>query len=157
MSGTYTNTLETEVSSPYQLADIKKTILLIDDDAAFRKIFTAIARCKRLMVDAYESLADVGSISNLGKYDVVVLDYFLPSVNGVEIAEYIDAFFKDTPVVVISGGVPETSAKMRWPGCIRRFVRKSAGLYQIIAEVASLASPYRKEQHPRVFAKAEGN
>jgi DNA-binding NtrC family response regulator len=111
-------------------------VLLIDDDPLFCTLFKAAARSQNLRVDSYGSLADLGSIANIGKYQLVVADYYLPKVNGVEIAEYVEAFFKGTPVVLISAGIVNANTLVhRWPGSIRRFFLKNINIFKVIDEI----------------------
>jgi DNA-binding NarL/FixJ family response regulator len=78
----------------------------------------------------------MGHISQLGHYDLAILDYYLPAVNGLEIAQYVDAFFRDMPVILVSGGHPgEEEGSVIWPGCIQRYVNKSEGPKAILEAV----------------------
>lgn len=110
----------------------RKGLLLIDDDEFFRALFQAIADSLGLPAETYASLSEMPSVGALKDYDVVILDYYLESFRGPEIAEYVDVFFKDLPVLVISGGEITDHDQRAWPACIRRFVPKSSGPYTII-------------------------
>jgi DNA-binding NtrC family response regulator len=112
----------------------RKGLLLIDDDEFFRTLFLAIARASDVPAEAFASLADMPSFAALKDYDCVIVDYFLESFRGPEIAEYVDVFFNDLPVLVISGGEINDQDKRAWPTCIRRFVAKEAGPYAIIEQ-----------------------
>ena len=110
----------------------KRGLLLIDDDECFRTLFQSIADSKKVPAATYSSLADMHSVGALGEYDAVVLDYFLESFRGTEIAEYIDVFFPNLPVLVISSNEIETSKQLHWPACIHRFVSKRSGGHAIV-------------------------
>ena len=110
----------------------KRGVLLIDDDPQFRALFLALAKAQGIPARAYPSLSDMTSFAELRNYDVAVLDYYLQSFKGPEIAEYIDVFFSELPVIVISGGELGAVDKQIWPDCIRQFVPKSQGPYEII-------------------------
>lgn len=110
----------------------KKGVLLIDDDPAFRALFLAVAGALGIPGRAYASLSEMNSFAELRNYDVVVLDYYLESFKGPEIAEYIDVFFTELPVIMISGGDVDEQANRVWPSCIQRFLKKSAGPYEIL-------------------------
>jgi DNA-binding NtrC family response regulator len=125
----------------------RKGVLLIDDDPFFRALFQAIADSQGIPAATCASLSDIGSFAALKDYDVVVLDYYLEAFRGPEIAEYVDVFFRDLPVLVISGGEIDPKDQRSWPVCIQEFVPKSAGPYQILEKavdaVRGLLSPKR--------------
>jgi len=127
----------------------KKGLLLIDDDEFFRALFQAIADSLDVPAETYASLAELPSFAALREYDVAILDYYLESFKGPEIAEYVDVFFKDLPCLVISGGEIHDYDRRTWPACIRRFVPKSSGPYAIIERglevlTGSAAMPTRR-------------
>ena len=113
-------------------------VLLVDDDPLFRRLVSGALDPDYFTVAAFESLPDVGSISQVGAFDIAVIDYYLPSVNGVEIAEYVDAFFKAMPVILVSGGRPGGDAEKLWPSCIKRYVEKSAGVGEVINAIIEI-------------------
>jgi DNA-binding response OmpR family regulator len=103
-------------------------VLLIDDDPYFHAITKAILDPRFYEFHGFESLPDMGNFSLLGKYDIAILDYYLPAVNGLEIAQYVDAFFRDMPVILVSGGKPgEEEGATIWPSCIQKYVNKAHG------------------------------
>ena len=71
---------------------------------------------------------------------MVVLDYYLESFKGSEIAEYVDVFFSHLPVVVISGSDISPQEQQAWPVCIRRFIKKTAGPRAILDGALDVAS-----------------
>lgn len=117
----------------------KRGILLIDDDEFFCALFQAVADSLGIPARTYSSLADMTSFAELRNYDVAVLDYYLQSFRGPEIAEYIDVFFNELPVVVISGGEIADLDQKVWPSCIRKFVPKSNGPYAILQRALEAA------------------
>jgi DNA-binding NtrC family response regulator len=110
----------------------RKGIVVIDDDPLFCQVIQAVAESQGLPTHAFESLFEMGSFACLREYDLAILDYRLDHLNGVEIAEYVDTFFADIPVILISADetVRETVAK--WPQAVRRFVAKTEGPFSIV-------------------------
>ncbi len=103
-------------------------ILLIDDDDVFRELMVAAGRSYPYIVDAYPSLAALGSFARIGGYDLAIIDYHLPDLTGSEIAEYIEIFFKDTPVILISADSQQPLECSKQHLCIRSFVHKGIGI-----------------------------
>lgn len=110
----------------------KRGVLLIDDDPQFCALFLHLAKSLGIPARAYASLSDMTTFAELRNYDVAVIDYYLQAFKGPEIAEYIDVFFSELPVVVISGGELGEVDREVWPECIREFVTKQSGAYRIL-------------------------
>jgi len=117
----------------------KRRVVLIDDDECFRTLFRIVCEARGVQVATFASLAEMPSFAALREYDVVVLDYYLESFKGSEIAEYVDVFFAHLPVVVISGADISEREQQGWPICVRRFVKKAAGPRAILDEVLDVA------------------
>jgi len=127
----------------------KKGILLIDDDEMFRALFKSIADSMGIPVTCHASLAEMHSFAALKDYDVAVFDYYLESFRGPEIAEYVDVFFRELPVILISGGEIDGETKRVWPNCIRRFVAKQSGAYAIIERALDAIAGSRGTPHAK--------
>lgn len=123
-----------------QPVSAKRGVLLVDDDPMYRKIFSLVAHERSIPTDEFESLGAMGTFARLGDYGVAVLDYDLGSMNGLEIADYVDIFFGNMPVVLISGTDRPELRTRPLPACIRRIVTKDAGVGAVLDAVTTLAS-----------------
>lgn len=110
----------------------RKGILLIEDDPVFATLVSSVARAERLPLTVHSSLAELGTFARLGEFDVVILDYNLDNINGVEISEYVTAFFQNVPVILISAYSSEDFREKQWPPSVRRFISKNAGVRMIL-------------------------
>jgi DNA-binding NtrC family response regulator len=116
-------------------------IVLIDDCPHFCRIMEAAAQKQGIYLKAYSSLADMYTIANLKKFDLALIDYQLESFCGLEIAEYVDIFFQDLPVVIVSGNdVPHTKP---WPASIKGFLTKSLGAVEILQRALAIGEKCR--------------
>src|SRR5687768_1685397 len=93
----------------------KKGIVVIDDDEAFCALIHMVGRNLGVPVQCYESLYHLGSFACLREYDLAILDFHLDSINGVEIAEYVDTFFRQLPVLLVSGDASLNESQGKWP------------------------------------------
>src|SRR5690606_25971297 len=95
---------------------ITKDILVVDDDAVFTGVIVELLRRKGYTVDGYSSVVEMGSFACLRFYKLVLLDYRLEHLNGLEIAEYVDLFFPSTPVLLTSAfsHVASPMERKRW-------------------------------------------
>jgi DNA-binding response OmpR family regulator len=110
----------------------KKGILVIDDDPTFRDLIRTVGQALKLPVTTVASLEEMPSFAALKDYDIAIIDFNLESFCGIEIAEYVDVFFKSLPVLIISSENLDPAAANRWPSCIKKFVHKSFGPFAIL-------------------------
>jgi DNA-binding NtrC family response regulator len=121
-------------------------MILIDDDPTYRAIMRRVAQTQGIELETYESLMDLGSAGLLGRYDAALVDYDLGTLNGIDIAEYLNTHFHEIPVVLVSEKHREPTGK-DWPGCIKRFVHKTSGYEYVLSQaqkcLASKGAPER--------------
>ncbi len=129
---------------------LKKGILVIDDDPTFRDLIRTVGHRLKLPVTTIASLEEMTSFAALKDYDIAIIDFNLERFCGVEIAEYVEVFFKSLPVLIISGEFLDPSAASRWPSCIKKFVHKSFGPYAILQRSMKL---WNDEQDNKIGKK----
>ena len=121
-----------------ELKFANKGILLIDDDPEFGAVVQTLAAAKGIPLVYYQSLMDMGTFARLGEFDVAIIDYKMDALNGIEVAEYIEVFFSDIPVILVSAANLEDISEALWPRCVRRFVSKDIGVYGILNSAMEL-------------------
>ncbi|MBF0625355.1 MAG: response regulator [Magnetococcales bacterium] len=79
-------------------------ILLIDDKVE-EELASVVRALSRLGYEVHTSANAVGAFAKLGEVliDVVITDYNMPFVNGLELFHKIRAKFPEVPVIMISG------------------------------------------------------
>ena len=117
--------------------DVRK-ILLIDDDPAFRSLFSLVGNSLGYSVSAFESVASMTSFAFINSYDIAFVDYYLEGFTGVEIAEYVDVFFPYMSVFLVSGDRSILDLKAL-PESVRGVYEKSTGVRSIINQAVKLA------------------
>ena len=108
------------------LYTLQKRFVLIDDDPTYRAVMLRAAELEDMEFDVYGSIMDLGSVGMLGRYDAAIVDYDLDGPNGVEIAEYLTAYFGDIPMILVSEK-NRLPGEKGWPPSIKSFVNKSQG------------------------------
>ena len=120
-------------------------ILVIEDEPLIRDIFVEFVELL-----GYEADAAVDGRDGLARFDpvvhkIVVTDFLMPGLTGLEIAEAIRARSRTTPIVMISGSAePHDERHAARAGL--RFLRKPVAFAQFKAtldEVAELAGAAR--------------
>lgn len=110
----------------------KDRMLIIDDDLTFATVLSMFARSHGFAPEQHSSLIDLGSFARVREFDIAVIDYYLGSIRGDEIAEYVEMFFKDVPVIIVSSRDFTPTEVANWPAAVRKFVPKSAGGDEIV-------------------------
>ena len=129
----------------------EKKCVLIDDDETFCQIIRNFAASRGIVLDSFTSLEQMGSLGKLSDYAVAIVDYDLGSqLNGLEIAEYLPAFFGEMPMILVSGRDRRASNKV-WPRSIKSFVHKDLGPDAIL----DLAQAWMHE-HDGIAIRAAG-
>jgi len=113
-------------------------LVIFDDDVCFGALITAKARRSGFEPRFFTSLADIGTFARIKDFDVAIIDFYLGTIRGDEIAEYVDTFFDGIPVIMVSSEDLRTSRIRQWPASVRRFVPKSDGPGAIIDAARSV-------------------
>jgi len=107
-------------------------VVLIDDDPIFLNLMEFAAEKAGFTVESYTSLAELGHLGTIKKFDLAIVDYQLEQMTGVEIAEYFSVFFSNIPLILVSANKEEIFDKSHWPKSITRFVSKQEGFLEVI-------------------------
>jgi two-component system nitrogen regulation response regulator NtrX len=127
----------------------RERILVVDDESGVRSSLKGVLEDEGYAVDT-ESTAEAG-LARLQKdsYDLVIMDIWLPQMDGVEALETIRAKRKDIATVMISGhGTIETAVKTIKLGAYD-FVEKPLSLEKTVIVVKNALNRRRLEQENR--------
>lgn len=94
----------------------QKSILVIEDDASVGAcIVEAITQETPHMAFLVTESQHALSILEEVKPDMILLDYFLPHMNGLDLYDYFHArkSLKDIPVIIISANLPQQQVHQR--------------------------------------------
>src|SRR6185503_20688842 len=81
----------------------REAILVVDDEAGVRASLSGILGDEGYRVDAVESGEAGLQALESREYDLLLLDVWLPQMDGIEVLSRVRALDPDLPVVVISG------------------------------------------------------
>ena len=122
--------------------DRKIEILLVEDNKDFAKLVQVYLQRyekDRFAVTWRENHADAMAELESGKaYDVVLMDYFLPGKNGLEITKEMVMRKIDVPVVFLTAGVAEDDVERLRALPIAGVLRKPFDPMSLPTEVAAL-------------------
>jgi two-component system nitrogen regulation response regulator NtrX len=133
---------------------MRERILIVDDEAGVRASLTGILTDEGYRVDVVETgEAGVKAVES-NRYELALLDVWLPGIDGIETLARIQAIDPDLPVVVISGhGTVETAVKAVRLGAAD-FIEKPLSLERILLAVSNSLRRRKLEQEVRAL-KAE--
>jgi DNA-binding NtrC family response regulator len=114
------------------------TVLLVDDSREVRELFACLLR--RAGYRVLEA-RDAGQAQQLAgeqaKIDILVTDFRMPGMNGVELARWFHTRFPFSQVLLVSGSTCELDAYLEPPGW-PAFLDKSAAFTRLVPMVAEL-------------------
>lgn len=110
-------------------------ILLVDDDPLIRRVFGRVLGRTAAGVDVAVDGVDALSLLEGGQVrpDVVVTDFAMPNMNGVELATTIFERWPDIPVVMITAYKPSGLEQLLGRGVLRDVLSKPVELPTIAA------------------------
>ncbi len=132
---------------------MRESILVVDDEAGVRTSLTGILGDEGYLVDAVES-GEACLIALEGRrYDLLLLDVWLPKMDGIETLTRVRALDSDVPVVVMSGhGSIETAVKAVREGA-QDFVEKPLSLEKTLLVVKNALRQRRLETENRALKR----
>ena len=124
-------------------------ILVVDDEAGVRSSLQGILEDEGYRVDAVENAEAALARISTGRYDLVLLDIWLPNMDGIEALARIRERDPDAAVIMISGhGTIENAVRAIQLGAYN-FVEKPLSLDKTVIAVGSALRQRRLEQENR--------
>ena len=114
-------------------------ILVIDDDRWTREALVSILRRAGYQGTTQERVGqelDAGQFPQ--RYQVAVLDYHLPDLNGLEVARRLKQFQPDCRIVMISSELPNLPELAGQEAVVDRFLAKPFSKDAILEVIAQL-------------------
>ncbi|HEY3883603.1 MAG TPA: sigma-54 dependent transcriptional regulator [Vicinamibacterales bacterium] len=130
---------------------MKSSILVVDDEAGVRSALGGVLRDEGYAVDAVDSGEACLDRVARARYDVIVLDIWLPGMDGLATLERLQERRVDAPVVMISGhGNIESAVRAIKLGAFD-FVEKPLSLEKTVLVVANALRTRRLEAENRAL------
>ena len=124
---------------------VKPKILIVDDEEGIRESLSSILRDEQYSVDAVGSAEEALERINDGDFEVVLLDIWLPGMDGLETLGRIQSVSRPPEVIMISGhGTIETAVRATKLGAFD-FIEKPLSLEKIIVLVRNAVQQHRLE------------
>jgi two-component system, NtrC family, nitrogen regulation response regulator NtrX len=124
----------------------KAHILVVDDEAGIRESLSSILKDEGYLVDSVGSAEAALERAATGDIDVILLDVWLPGIDGLTALSRFQAFLRPPAVIMISGhGTIETAVRATKLGAFD-FLEKPLSLERIIVLVRNAIQQRRLEE-----------
>ena len=112
-------------------------LMIVDDDEDNLNLFTAILENFQFTVIPYSDPVTALLEFKAGYYDLIILDYLMPSVNGIELRKKIKDMDKSVKIMIL------TASHERIETCQQdradlKIVRKPVSITNLMQEINSL-------------------
>ena len=124
-----------------------KTILLVDDEAVSReKIGTILGRQGYAVIDRSDALSALAVVSQgTPAVDLVITDYRMPDMDGIEFARELKRKIPDTPLIMITGHTDIESYLKALNIGVFEYLNKPIIAHELV-RIVSLALKQRNEE-----------
>ena len=130
---------------------MKSSVLIVDDEAGVRSALSGVLRDEGYQVEAVESGEACLDRVSRAPYDVIVLDIWLPGLDGLATLERLRQRRVDAPVVMISGhGNIESAVRAIKMGAFD-FVEKPLSLEKTVLVIGNAVRQRRLEAENRAL------
>jgi two-component system, NtrC family, nitrogen regulation response regulator NtrX len=136
---------------------VSPKILIVDDEAGIRESLSSILRDERYTVDTVESAELALERISSGAFDVVLLDVWLPGMDGMEALSRIQSLPEPPSVIIISGhGTIETAVRATKLGAFD-FIEKPLSLERVIVLVRNAIQQRRLQEENQLLRTELGH
>jgi two-component system, NtrC family, nitrogen regulation response regulator NtrX len=130
---------------------VRESILIVDDEAGVRSSLSGILSDEGYQVEAVDSGEACLQTLEGRRYDLLLLDVWLPGIDGLETLSRVRTLDPEVPVVVISGhGTIETAVKAVRMGA-QDFVEKPLSLEKTLLAVRNALRQRKLEAENRAL------
>ena len=126
-------------------------ILVVDDEAGIRESLSSILRDERYAVEAVESAEVALERLNASEFEVVLLDVWLPGMDGMEALSRMQSLAQPPLVIIISGHANiETAVRATKLGAFD-FIEKPLSLEKVIVLVRNAIQQRRLQEENQLL------
>jgi DNA-binding response OmpR family regulator len=94
-------------SVPARISEPNKTLLVVDDEPLVREVETEILRLQGYTVLEAANAAEALRVAAANRtIHLLVTDFWMPDIDGLELARRFRAVHPKTPVLMVSGSLP---------------------------------------------------
>ena len=125
-------------------------VLLVDDEVDFLDIMAERMRARGIEVVTTTSAENAINLVEREHYDVVIMDFMMPAMNGFKALKLLKGKKSDTQIILMTGNVPrELILEAKKIGALD-VIEKPADLKILIEKIkkAKVQKANRRQTHP---------
>jgi len=115
-------------------------ISIVDDDASIRKALKSLMRSVRFRVDAYGSAEEFLASERINDTGCLILDVYLPGMNGFELQNQLKAEGRAIPIIFITAHSDDASRQRALKGGAIDFLSKPVRREILLKAIQSAAA-----------------
>ena len=115
-------------------------ISIVDDDASIREALKSLMRSVRFSVDAYGSAEEFLASERVNDTGCLILDVYLPGMNGFELQNHLKAEGRAIPIIFITAHSDDASRQRALKGGAIDFLSKPVRREVLLKAIQSAAA-----------------
>ena len=120
-------------------------VLIVDDDESYLTIFKMALQNEGINADSISNPVEALGVLKSNKYDLILLDFFMPEMTGEAFVEQFRTFDDKTPIILQTGYADEsTPMELLKRIDIQGYFDKTKGLDNFIQIIAMLVKTIAK-------------
>ena len=126
------------------------TLLVVDDDKSLLKFFKIHLGSQFSSVIVLNKPEDIQPVINSHTVDLVLTDYEMPQMNGLDVCELIKSHSSYIPVVLVTGAELDAPFEDEIKSAVDGFLRKPfdiSELSEVLAHCVAMRRQYLKSAH----------
>ena len=110
-------------------------ILLVDDDVCILYMLRFLIETESIKTEKAISAIDAVAALERMDFDLIVTDYDMPGMNGVELTKIVKNRFPHIPIIMIAGAIGPDVVEMAEKAGISRIFYKPPNVKELLATV----------------------
>lgn len=123
----------------------KVRILYTEDDPESRTLVVFILNQRNYEVICAETGTEALALARNERFDLFLVDSWLPGLSGAELTRHIREFDQTTPILFYSAAAYEADKQAAFSAGAQGYLTKPADIDQFLGEVRRLIPPGQKE------------
>lgn len=112
-------------------------LLIIEDDKGIAKFIENGLKQESYAVDVVENGEQGLRTAKTNGYDLIVLDLYLPDINGLKVAKGIREKKQNVPIIVLTGE-PKVEVKVKMLECCDDYITKPFSIQELVARIKAV-------------------
>lgn len=123
-------------------------VLYVEDDADTRELVSLILKMESYQVVVAENCEEALLLARVTRFDVYILDNWMPGGSGVELCQRLREFDATTPVIFYSGAAYDSDKLEAFASGAQAYLTKPVDNDTLIVTIAQVIAAARNKEAP---------